>query len=120
MLAISYQGRIPKSLAVACTPSHAPIPEQVQAQGCPVEQLDVSIASTGQPSFGSGCKPDSCSSGGFRIPVSLVWPLLMTRCHRQAEAVPRAAVVMVVMIVAVAVAAAMDASTPSAPWRSAA
>ena len=48
----------------------------MQAQGCPVVRLGrVHVDWLDKASFGPGYKPGSCTSGGFRIPVSLDGPL---------------------------------------------
>ena len=51
------------------------VSELVQAQGCPVVRLGrVHIGWLDKASFGPGYEPDSRTSGGFRIPVSLDEP----------------------------------------------
>ena len=51
------------------------VSELVQAQGCPVVRLGrVHVCWLDKASFGPGYEPDSRTSGGFRIPVSLDEP----------------------------------------------
>jgi len=54
---------LPRSFAIS---------ELGQAQGCPVVHLGrVYVNWLDKASFGPGCKPGSCTLGGFCIPVSL-------------------------------------------------